>query len=367
MSFLILILTCVFLFIGTIGLTSWLTRFRMKRYQTVAKSSFCPIESTVAFVFALISLPLFLLLNPMMGMVSVLVLFALVIAFLYTEARFSGSLLLGTQYILCLIGTCLIPQNGQLFQTLPVFVTIPVLAFVWLALVRLTVFADKIPYFSSLLITVLGLFFILCGLLGVLPAFITYISLLLCVISFALIGTMRVWTQELKLGTFGALILGFIVGGMLSYIASFGFIEIPAILYAYIILEWFFVSIASVRLFLGYKKGDSISLFEQIWNEDLNRQKLVRFTGFCFVLLSLLSVILLTQNSLSAFSVVFIVSFILVGMVVRFRNWGTPVPSYRDIFRDIGAGLGALKKEVVGSEKSDISQTSSPKKGRKKK
>ena len=211
MSFLILILTCVFLFIGTIGLTSWLTRFRMKRYQTVGKSSFCPIESTVAFVFALISLPLFLLLNPMMGMVSVLVLFALVIALLYTEARFSGSLLLGTQYILCLIGTCLIPQNGQLFQTLPVFVTIPVLAFVWLALVRLTVFADKIPYFSSLLITALGLFFVLCGLLGVLPAFITYISLLLCVISFALTGTMRVWTQELKLGTFGALILGFIV------------------------------------------------------------------------------------------------------------------------------------------------------------
>ncbi len=367
MSFLILILTCVLLFIGTIGLTSWLTRFRMKRYQTVGKSSFCPIESTVAFVFALISLPLFLLLNPMMGMVSVLVLFALVIALLYTEARLTGVLLLGAQYIICLIGTFLIPQVGALFQTLPVFIAIPVLAFVWLTLIRLTIFADKIPYFTSFLITALGLFFTLCGLLGVLPDFMTSIPLSLCVVTFALMGTMRVWTQEFRLGGFAALILGFIIGGALTYITSFGFIEVPVVLYSYIILEWLFVSIAAVRLFLGYRGKEIVPLFERVWNMDLNRQKLVRFTAFCFVLLALQSVIILTQNVLSVLNIIFITAFVLAGMIVRYVNWGTPVPSYRDIFKDIGAGFGVLKKDILANVASEPQKTSSPKKGRKKK
>lgn len=366
MSFFVLLLACVLIFVGSIALTSWLTHFRMKRYQKIGRSSFCPIESTIAFVLSLIALLLFSLFFSTIGVGYILGLFALLLCILYTQSCFSGWTLLGLQYIICFLGTLLLPQDTSLFQSFPLFIVLPLLSFIWFALLRLVVFADRLPYFSFLSILASGIFFAFCGLLGVLPSFVTQISVLFCMAVFALLGTSRFWTDEDKLGVFGSAVLGFIVGGSLTYIASFGFIEVPIILFSYIGLEWFCSMLMIIISFIYKKEQYTVSFFEQAWDKDFNRRKLIYFTSFCFVLLSLLSVILLSSTTFSISNSIFVTALILTGMVVRYRNWGRPTPSYRDLFQDVRVGFNVLKQDVFGKITVQDKAKTSLKSGRKK-
>jgi hypothetical protein len=336
----------------------------MKQYQKVGKTSFCPIESTIAFVLSIIALILFSLLFPVDNILYFLGFFSLLLSALYVQACFSGWMLLGIEYLICCLGTLLLPQNQStlLFASYPGFIVVPLLSLMWLTLLRLIVFADRIPFFSFLSTLGSGVFFALCGSLGVLPDFVTQISVLFCVAVFALFGVSRFWTKDEKLGAFGATVVGFVVGGGLTYIASCGFIKIPFILFSYVGLEWFLCGMAAIMGSLHLKKKSVVPFFEQAWSQNLNRRKLIYFTSFCFVLLSLLSVILLSSPSFSAYNSLLITTLIVIGMVVRYRSWGKPTPSYRDLFKDLRTGFVVLKQDIV---KMPLANNSS-KNGRKK-
>lgn len=365
MSFLTLLLTCICVFVGTIALIGWLTRFRMRR-SAAGKQAFCPIESTTASVLTILALMSFLLLCPSMTVGWIGALFVLLLLTLYTQARFSGIILMGGQYLICLLGTLMLPQTQPLFQTLPAFIVTPALALLWFVLLRLTVFADRLPYFSFMLTLAVGVFFAFAGLLQVLPAFMTNLAIILSMGSFAALGTVRFWIREPKLGSFGATVIGFIVGGSLMYIASFGFVGIPVVLFSYVALEWIAVTAMTYWAIRHRQKEQPLILFERVWAQNVNRRGLIRFTSFCFVLLALLSVVLLSRGYFQPRNAVIVILFILIGMVVRYRNWGQPTPSYRDLFRDVRAGIGALKQEWKKTDLPQQKQKAPRKTGRRK-
>ncbi len=341
MSFLFLVMACIVVFIGTVAAIGFGTRFRMRHRQ------FCPIESTAAGVLTFIAFLLVLLLNPSNGLCLPVSLLGLSMLVLFAETLPQKLTQYGLQYLACLLGAAMLSPALPVFQAASSVVMVPVLAAIWFIMMRLIASMDKIQYLSLILVMTQGIFFSLLGLFDILPEILIHTVMFMAVAAIAAVGTVRFWTQKAQLGSFAAIFVGFAVGGCLTYIAACGFMAAPVIVLSYYGLEWLIAVVGGMvaaRSFAGQARP---TFFEQAWNKDIARPRLLKFVLFCLILINLICLVIFIPGSAQTLNALVVSALILVGIFVQLKNWGTPRPTYKDLFHDLKNGMVALKQEAM--------------------
>ncbi len=232
----------------------------------------------------------------------------------------------------------------------------------WLLVMALVVFFDRLPLLSFFMMAAWAVAFAMVVLIqGGVPLELAVILWLSVVPLWALI---RLSGQEMKgsLGPYGAALLGFVMGAIIALCVGLKAYNSAVILMSYYLFEWGLYLFAGLGWhFLGMKKGDFAYMLAL---QKGNSVRIVKTVFYHLIILSLIAV--LSWNTRYVWSIYFIVAIVLLDVYNRFKLCDQPEPSLRQLYRETKLSFREMYQQFklahkVEAKKSDGANSKSSK------
>ena len=264
---------------------------------------------------------------------------------LWGELKLQGIRKEVLSFAVCLATPCLLPQNTIIFQQLPFFLAVPLLGASLYLMMRVFSLMDKVSNLSLLTLLTQGILLSLLFRGGEASDVILHAMFYAFVVIISVSQTTKAFTGIARLGDYAASVSGFAIGFLLIYIMANGFYFTPLILFSYDIMELLIAGgITLVATHRVYPFACPF-LIEKAQQNSPNTKKINRFLFLILLMSAMVSYLLFQENPANgkAFA---LQGIILLCTVYYLKNWGIPLPAFRDLTSDLKKGFSELKEQV---------------------
>ena len=262
----------------------------------------------------------------------------LVLATLFLSAKWSGQKKIWLP-IMCCAGSYAACKIFPSISFEPITYLLMVVS--WLIVSAMVIFVDGLPFLSFFTVAAWAIAFALRVFTnGIVPAEFAVLSWLLVV---PLWATLRVSAQEMQggLGLYGSTFLGYMMGGIIALCVGFGAYGSALTLSSYYLFEWtmFMLPFLGMHL-LGMNRGDFAYM---VTLRTGNPERIVKTVFYHLIVLALVAV--LAWKTKYIWSILIIISIVLLDVYNRYKLCGQPEPSIRQLCRETKQSFQGLYQQ----------------------
>lgn len=264
---------------------------------------------------------------------------------LITSGRLKLSYKLAALLLICFACTYVLPVEQAIATGIWSTPFHLVMALAWLILIGLYAAMDRVPFLSMILSCGLALmFFLMSSFFQLIPPIFGYFAIAILVVQMGMNMFLRSVLVP-QSGIYGALMIGFMWGGLSVLVMAYGYLAPVVIIYGYPLLE---VVLSGSIYLLAFKK---LSLQHPFLVEQALARKIMPTRVMRSIMMW--SILCAALGTLAAISKIQIFAFylalviILINCYIRLTSWGEPRPRFRDLGRDLKAGFKELKGELA--------------------